>query len=115
MTSVSVAVRSACSLARGSGAGTSMRLRGEILHRVHEGHAAIVGEEADRVPVGSAAEAVIEMLVVVDGEARRLLVVEGTAGLPFSPGTNELHRWSDDGRQGRARAQFVEPGGGESH
>ena len=96
MTSVSEAVRSACSWACGSGAGTSMPGLGrELLDRIHERHAAIVGEEADRVAVRAAAEAMVEALVVVDGEARRLLVVERAARLPLAPGADQLHRRRD--------------------
>ena len=67
----------------------------ELLHRVHERHSAMVGQEADRIAVRAAAEAMVEALVVVDGEARRLLVVERAAGLPLAPGADQLHRWRD--------------------
>ena len=44
----------------------------------------------------AAAEAMVEALVVVDGEARRLLVVERAARLPLAPGADQLHRRRDD-------------------
>src|SRR5439155_9151659 len=78
-------------------------------------HAAVVGEEADRVAVRAAAEAVIETLVVVDREARRLLVVERAARLPLAPGAEELHARRDHCRQHCARAQLVEKGGRKAH
>ena len=82
----------------------------KLLDRVHELHAALVGEEADRVAVRAAAEAMVEALVVVDGEARRLLVVERAAGLPLAARADQLHRRRDHGGQHGPRAQFVEPG-----
>ena len=90
-------------------------LGGKLLDRVHERHAAIVGQEADRVAMRAAAEAMVEMLVVVDREARRLFVVEGAAGLPLTPGANQLDARPDDRGQRRPGAQFIEPGGGERH
>jgi hypothetical protein len=75
----------------------------------------MVGQKADRVAMRAAPEAMIEMLVVVDREARRLLIVEGTAGLPFAPGADQLHAGSDDGTEHGSGAQFVEPGGAKRH
>ena len=75
----------------------------------------MVGEEADCVAVGSAAEAMVETLLIIDGEARRLLVVEGAACLELAPRLDQLHRWRDHRGQGRPGAQFVEPLRGESH
>ena len=72
----------------------------ELLDRVHERHAAVIGEEADRVAMRAAAEAMVEALVVVDGEARRLLVVERAACFPLAPGAEELHRRRDDAPTG---------------
>src|SRR6185369_1344125 len=66
-------------------------LGSKLLHRVHEWHAAMVGEEADRVSMGPAPEAMVKTLVVVDREARRLLVVEGTARFELASRTYELH------------------------
>ena len=45
----------------------------QLLDRVHERQAAGVGQEADRVAMRAAAEAMVEALLVVDREARRLL------------------------------------------
>ena len=87
----------------------------QFLDRVHEGQAAMVGEEADRVAMRAAAEAMVEMLVVVDREAGRLLVMERAAGLIFAAGADQLDRRGDDRGERGAAAQFVEPGGGEGH
>src|SRR5205085_6035133 len=87
----------------------------ELLDRIHELHSAIVGQEADRIAVRAAAEAMVEALVVVDGEAWRFLVVERAAGFPFATGAGQLDRWRDHGAERRACAQLVEEGGGESH
>ena len=63
--------------------------RGELLHRVDEGKPALIGHPTDRVAVRGAAEAVIEALVVVDVEARRLLVVERAQSLEAVAGLFE--------------------------
>src|SRR3546814_8544645 len=63
----------------------------------------------------AASEAVIEALVVVDVEARRLFVVKRAAGLPFPPGADKLDRAPDHARQRHAVAQFVQKGGGDRH
>ena len=44
----------------------------------------VVHDEADGIAMRAAAEAVVEALVVVDVEARRLLAVEGAAALPVA-------------------------------
>ena len=87
----------------------------ELLHRVHERQAALVGQEADRVAVRAAAEAMVEALLVVDREAGRLLVVERAAGLPLAARADELHRRRDDRGQHGPGAKLVEPGGVEGH
>ena len=105
------------SLACGSGAGTSMPgLAGQLLDRVHERQAALVGEEADRVAMRAAAEAMVEALLVVDGEARRLLVVERAAGLPLAAGLDQLDRGRDDRADSvvRARSSSSQAGRGSS-
>ncbi len=61
-----------------------------------------------------AAEAMVESFFVVDREAGGLFLMERAAGLKLAPGLGELHRRGDDCREGRAGAEFVEPGGGES-
>ena len=53
------------------------RHRGEILHRIDVTEARIRHQEADRVAMRAATEAVIELLGGADRERRRLLVVEG--------------------------------------
>ncbi len=116
MTSVRVAVRSAAFVrSRVGGGDVEAGLGRELLDRIHERHAAIVGEEADRVAMRAAAEAMVETLVIVDGEARRLFVVEGAAGLPLASGADQLHRWRDDGRKDRSSAKLVEEGRGKGH
>ena len=87
------------------------RLGRKLLDRVHERQPAGIGQEADRIAMRAAAEAMVEALVVVDGEARRLLVVERAARLELAPRADELHGRGDDGRQQGAGAQFVEEGG----
>jgi len=44
-------------------------LLGEFGHRIDETHAAVLDQEADRVAVRPAAEAVVELLGRADGEA----------------------------------------------
>src|SRR3546814_12502255 len=73
----------------------------------------MVGEEANHVVMRAASEAVIEALVVVDVEARRLFVVKRAAGLPFPPGADELDSTPDNARQRPAVAEFVQQGGGD--
>ena len=90
-------------------------LGGELLDRVHERQAAVVGEEADRVAMRAAAEAMVEALLVVDGEGGRLFIVERAAGLPLAAGLGEFYMGGDDGREQGAGAQFVEELGGEAH
>src|SRR5690606_4024699 len=76
--------------------------------RVHEREPALIGHPADRVAVRPAAKAVIEALLIVDGETRRLLVVERATGLPLAPRTLELGRTHDHARQRDPGAQLVE-------
>src|SRR3546814_17289522 len=64
----------------------------QTLHRVAKGKSLMVGEEANHVAMRAASEAVIEALVVVDVEARRLFVVKRAAGLPFPPGARSEER-----------------------
>src|SRR3546814_17380236 len=75
----------------------------------------MVGEEANHVAMRAASEAVIEALVVVDVDARRLFVVKRAAGLPFPPGADKLDRAPDPARPRPAVAQFVQKGGGDRH
>src|SRR3546814_3086690 len=80
-----------------------------------KGKSLMVGEEANHVAMRAASEAVIEALVVVYVEARRLFVVKRAAGLPFPPGADKLDRAPDHARQRHAVAQFVQKGGGDRH
>ena len=86
---------------------------GELLDRVHERQAARVGQEADRVAMRAAAEAMVEALVVVDGEARRLLLMERAARLPLAPGADQLHLPPIRRRQRRSGARSSSRNGGE--
>src|SRR3546814_11264532 len=80
-----------------------------------KGKSLMVGEEANHVAMRAASEAVIEALVVVDVEARRLFVVKRAAGLPFPPGADKLDRAPDHARQRPAVAQFFPEAGGYRH
>ena len=60
-------------------------LAGQFLDRVHERQAARVGQEADRVAMRAAAEAMVEALFVVDREAGRLLLWNGQQALNSRP------------------------------
>ena len=75
------------------------------------GEAARVGQPADRVAMRAAAEAMVEALLVVDREARRLLVVERAAGLPLAPGRCSFSAAADQGRERGPGAKLVEEGG----
>ena len=54
------------------------RLPGQLLHRVGEAHMARPHQKSDDIAMGSAAEAVKEALILVDGEAGRFLVMKRT-------------------------------------
>jgi hypothetical protein len=58
----------------------------QLLDRLDERQPALVGQEADRIAMRAAAEAVIKTLVVVDRERRGLFLVERTTRLPLAPG-----------------------------
>jgi hypothetical protein len=72
------------------------RVRGEVLDRVDVAHAAVGHEEADRVAVRLAAEAVVELLRRADGERGRLLVVERAEAGEVRAGLLQLHVARDD-------------------
>src|SRR3546814_20187718 len=63
--------------------------------------------------VCSAYLTVIKALLVVDCEARCLLVMEWAARLPLAAGAGDLHRAADQRGKRRARAQLVEELGRE--
>ena len=57
----------------------------EELHRVREGEVLDLHDEVDDAAALAAAEAVIDLLVLVDGEAGRLLAVEGAEAEQVRP------------------------------
>jgi hypothetical protein len=88
---------------------------GKFLHCVHERQSARVGEEADRVAMRPAAEAMVETLLVIYGEGGALFAVEGAARFIFSPGLGQLDRRGDHGAERGAGAQFIEELSGQAH
>src|SRR3546814_9939335 len=62
---------------------------------------------------GVPGKTVIKALLVVDCEARGLLVMEWAARLPLAAGAGDLHRAADQRGKRRARAQLVEELGRE--
>ena len=87
----------------------------QLLHRIDEGQAALIGHPADRIAVRAAAEAMVEALVVVDVEGRRLLVMERAAGTKLPSRLLELHRLGDEAGEQGAGAELVQKGGGKAH
>ncbi len=87
----------------------------QFLDRIHERQPARVGQETDRIAMRAAAEAMVEALLVVDGERRGLLLVERAASLIFAARLGQFDRWGDDRAEGGARAEFVEELGREGH
>ena len=81
----------------------------QFLHRVHKGHAALIGQPADRIAMGLAAEAVIKPLLIIDVEAGGLLIMERATRLELTPRLGQPHRAPDYGRQRGPHPQFVEP------
>ena len=71
-------------------------LRGQVLHGLHEAHARVLHEEADRIAVRAATEAVAELLARAHRERRGLFVVEGTAGDVVLPRLAQRHVPFDD-------------------
>ena len=87
-------------------------MSGERFNRIAEGKALLFNREADYVAVGTTAEAVIETLVVVDIETRRLLIMERTAPLCLAPGPDKLHLAAYDRRHGNPSTYFIKKGRG---
>ena len=83
---------------RGGGGHFQPGFGGQLLHRLHERQAHIVGHEADHIAVRTAAKAVIEALFIVDVETGGFLVVEGAAALHLPPRPGQLHAPPDDAR-----------------
>ena len=105
-------------LFRGNGIGGGdfhTGFRRQLLHRVDERQSALFRHPADDIAMRAAAEAVIELFLIIDVEAGRLLVVERAASLPFPPRLGELGRAQDHGRQRDPRAQLVFPLRGDAH
>jgi len=76
----------------------------------------VLHDEADDVAGGTAAEAVEEALLVVDREARRLLLVERTAGLELALGAAlQRHPLADHVGHLEAGAQLFEEAGRKGH
>ena len=87
----------------------------EPLDRFREAQALGLHDEAENVAVLAGGEAVIEALLVVDREGRRLLLVEGRQPLPFAAGALQRHAARDDRRHRQPRANFIEERIGEFH
>ena len=81
--------------------------RREFLHRIHERQAALVGEPADCITMRFAAEAMVEALLVIDVEARRLLVMERATGLELAARLGQPQGTTDHRGQRGPHAQFV--------
>ena len=65
--------------------------------------------------MGSAAEAMVEALQVIDREAGRFFVVEWAAGLELMSRLGQSRRPPDHAGKRDARAQFLQPLGGKAH
>ena len=84
-------------------------LRGQLLHRLHEGQPLLLLDELEHVARFAAPEAVVEALRHVDVETRRLLVVERTARLDARPRLFQRNAIrGDQFRQIRARPDFLD-------
>src|SRR5690606_17023646 len=68
---------------------------GQILDRVDEAEIVVLHQEAERVAVLAAAEAVIEVLLGDDRERGRLLSVEGATGFVFPAVLFQRHAAAD--------------------
>ena len=67
------------------------QLAGQILDRLDEAQAAVLHQEADRVAMHAAAEAVVGLARGADDEAGRLLAVEGAQALVVDAGLLQRH------------------------
>ena len=90
-------------------------LRGGSLHRLDESEALGLHDEVENVAVLAAGETVIEPLLVVDREGRRLFLLEGREPLELLAGAFQLHAAADDFRNRKAGAQFFKKLGREAH
>ena len=84
-------VRAVASRARASPRHLQAGLPGQFLDGLAEVQSLVLHQEADGGAVGAAAEAVVELLVVADGERGGLLVVKGAAGLVVLAGLLQRH------------------------
>ena len=82
----------------------------QSLHRLDEGLMFVLHEESDRRAVGAAAEAVVELLVLADGEGRGFFLVEGAARLMVLAGLLERHPLADQGDDIGPAEQIVDEG-----
>ncbi|EWS53163.1 hypothetical protein X551_04052 [Methylibium sp. T29] len=80
----------------------------EVAHRLGEVEPDMLGQKAQRMALGTAAEAVIELLGRDHVEARRLLAVEGAQALEVLAGALELDVRTDDLDDVGAGEQFVD-------
>ncbi len=91
------------------------RLARELLHRFRKGKALGLHDEGELVAMLAAGEAMIEALLVVDGEGRRLLLVEGRQPLPFAACPLQGHAAGDHLAHGQPGADLIEERIGELH
>ena len=87
----------------------------QLFHCVHEGHAPLIGHPANGIAMRLAAKAVVEVLLVIDVEAGRFLVVERTARLKLTPSLGQPKGTADHCGQRGPHAQFVKPLGRQGH
>ena len=95
-------------LGRGGDRHLKPGLVGEPLDGLGERQILGAHDEADHIAMGAAAEAVIEVLFLVDRERRRLFVVERAQPGMFAPLAGELDPPADEGCQPDPGPQFVE-------
>jgi len=81
---------------------------GEFLDRLHEGEAFGFHDEGDDIAANAGGEAFEDLLLVIDVEARRLLIGEGRQADPFLALLFQLHLSTDHFRRPNARFQLVD-------
>ena len=72
-------------------------------------------QEGDDVAMLAGGEVVIESLLVVDGERRRLFLLKGRQPLPLPPRPLQFHAPPHDFRNRKPGAQFIEKLRGKAH
>jgi len=90
-------------------------LGGQLLDRLGEAEMAGPHFKADGVAVGAAPKTVKKALVLVDGEAGGLFVMEGTQAVMLASLLDQLDAPPHHRRQKDAGAEFVEEAGREGH